>query len=304
MALTYLGETVGQDSESSTCVASSVPGGTNIMYICVIHEYTNSGSPGSSDVSTVVGLSLSWARVAGTVACTGRISQPRGEIWWAYGSPSSGDVTVTLNGACNVNGVQIAVCRISGAANTAPINGCYANSNGAEDPACGGGTDGDPAVQNIEVDYIDSMVVQSFCPRNEDAVDTPDTDYTEELISIWKDGGNSSSIWLYQRTGASGTEVITHTIGADKAWQTSACEVTGPQAAHDQDGFRFYDDDDVEADSTPLDDEDTNITLATNTNARERVQCDVTGDAESETAELQYKEDSDAATEWRKVPLP
>jgi hypothetical protein len=65
--------------------------------------------------------------------------------------------------------------------------------------------------------------------------------------------------------------------------------------------YRFYDDDDVVGSETPLDDEDTDVSVGPETPFRLRYQIDTTGDAPSEGVTLQYKEVSDDAVEWRDV---
>lgn len=69
----------------------------------------------------------------------------------------------------------------------------------------------------------------------------------------------------------------------------------------EQDSFRFYDDG-TESGSTALETQNVDLTRATETPFQLRVGGQMTGDAPAISAELQYKETSDAASEWRKVP--
>lgn len=76
-----------------------------------------------------------------------------------------------------------------------------------------------------------------------------------------------------------------------------------PSAAAEieQEGFRFYDDDGDEDESTALANQDTDISIAKQTNFRPRIIANATGDPASGQFTLQYKRDDEAATEWRNV---
>ena len=69
----------------------------------------------------------------------------------------------------------------------------------------------------------------------------------------------------------------------------------------EQEGFRFYADG-TESGSSPLEAQDTDISIAKQTTFQERVILNATGDPPSAQYQLEYKETSDPASEWRKVP--
>lgn len=73
-------------------------------------------------------------------------------------------------------------------------------------------------------------------------------------------------------------------------------------ASVEQEGFRFYADG-TESGSTALEDQDVDLEIAKETTFQERVILNATGDPGSEQYQLEYKETSDGAGEWRKVPL-
>lgn len=73
-------------------------------------------------------------------------------------------------------------------------------------------------------------------------------------------------------------------------------------ASIDQEGFRFYEDG-TESGSTALETQDTDITIGKEITFQERVLLNGTGDPGNEQYQLEYKETSDSASEWRKVPL-
>jgi hypothetical protein len=70
----------------------------------------------------------------------------------------------------------------------------------------------------------------------------------------------------------------------------------------EQEGFRWRDDDGSESGASWLEDQDVDTTIAKSTNVRLRVLLNATGDPPSTQYQLEYKETSDGASEWRKVP--
>lgn len=98
------------------------------------------------------------------------------------------------------------------------------------------------------------------------------------------------------------------TIACEPTWTTQnraagvALELVHESAVtREQDGFRYYEDG-TESGSTVLAAEDTDITIAKETTFHLRVGSQMVGDPDAESCTLEYKENSDAATEWRKVP--
>lgn len=81
-------------------------------------------------------------------------------------------------------------------------------------------------------------------------------------------------------------------------------EVVGTtKLEREQEGFRFRNDDDTEADATWRQLQDVDDTIAKNVNFRLRVLLNMTGNAPSEQYQIEYKETGDAAAEYRPVPL-
>jgi hypothetical protein len=228
MALVY--ESVTSQTETaavSSTVVASVPGGTDQMYIVGITIYTDGGSPGTSEVSSLSGGGLTWARVSGTVACSGRISQPRGELWWAFGSPSSFSLTVNYANAVRAGaGSQVTVSRISGAENTAPINGDYGNVNATSGgPSCSGGSDSDQCSIVMTVSNSDSMVLTMEQPRN-GSNSSVDADYTEQFFNAHTSGGDASTQGIYTRIGGGGpTDTVLNVLSSAKPWFMCGCEI-------------------------------------------------------------------------------
>jgi hypothetical protein len=213
---------------------SSVPAGTDQLYVAVVALYTSGGTPGTSEVSSMSGASLTWSLITGTVGCT-RISQARTEMWWAFGSPASFSLTVNLNNTTSSAGAHVAVVRVSGAANSMPINGEYANING-DQGACGSGTDNSTPTIGATVSNKNSLILNQAYPRNQtDGVSTPDSNYTEQYEVLNISSANSSTIWIGTRANpAVGIETITHSLGSDRPWIMGVIEI---QAAPSKDAF-------------------------------------------------------------------
>lgn len=89
--------------------------------------------------------------------------------------------------------------------------------------------------------------------------------------------------------------------GAQEACSMSFALRAAILVTREQDSFRYYADG-TESGSTALQAQNVDVSRAVNTITQLRVGMQTVGDAPSESAELQYKETSDAASEWRKVP--
>lgn len=70
-------------------------------------------------------------------------------------------------------------------------------------------------------------------------------------------------------------------------------------ASYEQEGHQWRDDDGNEVNATDLGAQDSNISVAKETNRRCRQLSNVTGNPETHQATLQFKRDDEAATEWR-----
>lgn len=75
------------------------------------------------------------------------------------------------------------------------------------------------------------------------------------------------------------------------------------RASLDQEGYRFRNDDGSESAATWRQGQDTVDTVGKDTNIRLRILIDASGNPNSEQFQLEYKEASDGAGEWRAVPL-
>ncbi len=226
------GQTAGN---VGSVTVSSIPGGIDQLYVAVVALYTDGGTPGTSEVSSMSGANLIWVLITGTVGCT-RITQARTEMWWAFGSPSSFNLTVNLkNTTGNSAGAHVAVVRVSNAANSMPINGEYANING-DQGACVSGTDNSTLTIGATVSNKNSLILNQAYPRNQaDGVSTPDANYTEQYEVLNISSGNASTIWIGTRANpAVGIETITHSLGSNRPWIMGVIEI---QEAPSKDAF-------------------------------------------------------------------
>lgn len=78
-------------------------------------------------------------------------------------------------------------------------------------------------------------------------------------------------------------------------------EYSVDSAATEQEGFRFRNDDDSEADATWKEDQDDPASVGKEENIRLRMLVDTDGDAATRQITFQYKRDDEAASEWRDV---
>ena len=102
---------------------------------------------------------------------------------------------------------------------------------------------------------------------------------------------------LQVTAGAVGT--ATWSDGGSEEYVGATFAIRPVTVTREQDSFRFEDDDGTESGSTFLDAQNTDITIGQETNFRVRVGAQMAGDAPTEAGTLQYKETSDAATEWK-----
>jgi hypothetical protein len=100
--------------------------------------------------------------------------------------------------------------------------------------------------------------------------------------------------------GATGTKAFAHASEESNGYTFSLVPVAA--VTREQDSFRFEDDDGTESGSTFLAAQNVDINRAAEKPFRLRQGVQYVGDPPTESVEVQYKENGDAATEWRKVP--
>lgn len=207
----------GQDVSSVTVV--DVPSGTDRLFIVVVHTWDDSDRS-LGRVSSISGGGLTYTQIGG-VACSGRLSSPSIEAFFAFGSPASMfDVVVTMVESMTM--LSAVVVSYSGTQKTfpAPVRFRFQNTNGLNG-VCLGGTDNDmPTITTDTPNPPGSVVFNSMHPTNrrcDQYVD--DTDYTRILCEENQAGGGiSSTISAYERFSAPSPDTITHDITGNKDW--------------------------------------------------------------------------------------
>lgn len=143
------------------------------------------------------------------------------------------------------------------------------------------------------------------------------------VVALSGMGNDGTAAWggtLTERTEQSMATTATGSLADDEVptATTIACECTWTtpnrhvivalelvhlvSSALEQEGYRFYDDG-TESGSVARQLQDTVDEIAREITFQTRVLLDATGDPPTQQYQLEYKEASDASTEWRKVPL-
>lgn len=125
------------------------------------------------------------------------------------------------------------------------------------------------------------------------------TVWTDRSVDLSESGANvdSSTLVRILITAAAAGTTWHNDIGID------SIEIVGTDLAEaEQDSFRFEDDDGSESGSTFLEAQNVDLTRGKEDPFRLRQGVQHTGDPAAQSVTLQYKENGDAAAEWRDVP--
>jgi hypothetical protein len=138
------------------------------------------------------------------------------------------------------------------------------------------------------------VTVASFGGSGQDSTDQ--TNWISRSVDLSESGVNVDSSTLVR--------IEIETQGPTNAWHgdigIDTVEIVGtPTAAKDQEAFRFEDDDGTESGSTFLAAQNVDVSRDAEAPFRVRVGTQMVGDPDTEAATLQYKENGDAAAEWR-----
>lgn len=131
------------------------------------------------------------------------------------------------------------------------------------------------------------------------------TDYTRQFQGTTTVGSDAGYAVFYQDAAtaqAYAADTATATANSENhvSWTIDFKPVS---SALDQEGFRFRDDDDNEADANWRQNQDVNDSIAKDTNFRLRVLLNSAGDEPTRQYQLEYKENGDSDVEYRKVKL-
>ncbi len=151
------------------------------------------------------------------------------------------------------------------------------DSNSKNNASDGTGSPGsNPQDSLTYADQFTSTVNDFTIKSGSDLIDTGDTDAMNNPLDA------------LGRTRDTGTD-------GDIGW------LEGPLLLRDQKAFRYFNDDGTEATATAKATQNIDVSTARTTPFHLRVGMEADGNPDSESATLQYKEASDAATEWRDI---
>ncbi len=125
------------------------------------------------------------------------------------------------------------------------------------------------------------------------------SDLTEQTDQASASSGSSMADRLSTTSGNVNVEGTASS--QNRGAQAVATFAPAAAATYEQEGFRWRNDDDNEADATWRQNQDVDDTVAKETNIRLRVLSDATGDPDTATATLEYKLDTDPTAEFRVV---
>jgi hypothetical protein len=333
---------VQQGTFTMTASASDAPTlGTTLGAVtatAMVHYWQNTGAPAVSEPAMVRGVitnttTVTFTRGASTGNCTGH--------YYTFEALSSqfvvDQVNIALTGAASNTGTIGAVTM----AKTFLI-GSYEGTSISDDNTLGScditltntttitvqrnGSTGNITANVFAIEFAagGSENVYRGTISAQGATASQDVDHTAvdlDLAMPWIPSATSHKTGSFPGAGSSDNSdaqcsinmVDTDTVNIehstaggeasnDISWEVVEWEIV--TATREQHSFRFKKDTGAETSTDWQAALNTNITLAKNTNIRPRVLGNMTGDPPTEAATLEYKEDADAAGEWRPVPVP
>lgn len=128
-----------------------------------------------------------------------------------------------------------------------------------------------------------------------------DATMLSELIGATSGAGAAFGIVReeYVSPGATGVKAFTHANEESQGFTFSL--VPDAVGTRDQEAFRYYEDG-TESGATALENQNVDLSIGKETTFGLRVGTQTVGDVPTESCTLEYKENGDAASEWRKVP--
>lgn len=278
---------------SISCSLSSSVADTSLVVVQSSSYRVDNDPYGTSDCAQTGGTGTAgtitrdvqaiWEYTSGAYASAALYSCPvssAGTLTFTISSITSGGYTIAA--AAEYSGADTSGTRV---ANT----------------ATGQGSSGAPTTSSFASGGAGVFIGCLFTATSGSTTHTPGADYTQIVES--EDGSTHS-------TGGSEDRIVTAdtTDAADWTAPTSvpwlavmAFYKAGATLSREQEGFRFYADDAAAGSATPLANQDVDVSVAKGTNFRLRVLGNMTGDAPSEAATLQYKKSGDAASEWETI---
>ena len=203
-------ETVSSANCKGTNVSQiicSLNGGTNKLYLLT------AGIRDNQNIITVIGAGLNWLRAKSQCSANGA---NRTEVWYAFGSPSSGDVTITFD--ATVLSAVGAISRYSNADPTNPIeNPAGSNRVGQESATCSGGSNSATATLDLTSTVGNTILFAGLDTGNQ-PLQTGDADYSLRFTGT-VGSSNITTIYVHDREWlTAGTDTITHSLSGSTGW--------------------------------------------------------------------------------------
>jgi len=291
MAIAFRSSTEAGTGAAAASLAVNVPAGVQDDDLLLLYGVTADGDDGGFNTLT------GWNQIVNNVLTGGAAPSPPGiTVWWRIASSEPASYTITPSfGSTGICGKMLA---FTGVDTTTPIDVTTVT-------ATGDSTNADPG----SIDYLDAgatiVVSAVWDSAGGDFTSVPsgytDPDTLGDIVA--NGGGNGGSLaCAYDLTPAADPENPPAFTSGTEQWVCTTVALR-PAVAYttEQDSFRFYDDG-TESGSTALEAQNVDLGIGKETTFHLRVGGQMTGDAPAISAELQYKETSDAASEWRKVP--
>lgn len=197
-------------TNTGSVTTPAVAGGTNQLYLVSIANYQN------VNVTGVSGLGLTWSEVK--AQCSGRSTNGI-EIWQAFGSPSSGAVTVTF--AATTQATVLSVSRYSGADPANPTSGMTGENTLGPNGACSGGTTNNSPRLTLTALQNDTTLYTASSVRMR-TVSVADSDYTQRANNLA--GAVESRTRLYIQDHSltlTGSDTLNQTLNDVTDWTTA-----------------------------------------------------------------------------------
>jgi hypothetical protein len=279
---------VANSSDTDNLVTGSITP-TNGALIVVSADFRQvGGTPTSLTVTdSFTGGPLSWTNVPQATQ-----GNQRAGIFWAVANGNSGTITVTANANCNRK--CMIVDQVTGQHATTPVP--ENNSASGADTGATGNAD----VQLTSVPS-GSYAVGMLGHWDTDTPSDVAIGSGETELAVIESG--STQFIVVQTEYVDGSVSLDWTGLREEHWIAVGIEVSpAATVTHEQEGYRWRNDDNDEADATWRQSQDVDDSVNKSTNIRLRVLVNTTGDAASEQYQLEYKENGDPDAEYRAVP--
>ena len=197
-------------SATSSLNIGGVQGGTDQLYVTAAAIYET-----GVNVSSISGGGLTWTQQV--TQCAARLTEPRIEIWQAFGSPGAAFSTVvTLSAAAQR--ATAAISRYSGADPTTPTEGAAGSNTNGPSGACTGGIDNANLSLSLTSTLNDSVLYVASHPRNQ-TLTVEDAAYAQRAFVSNSGGTDGANLYVHDRTLATaGIDSADHTASSATDW--------------------------------------------------------------------------------------